>query len=251
MQESGQEKTRVVNLAKKREGLAETVGELLAFNDERGLWLILNRPHGADLGRCCAQLDDSHRRRIFPLLADELAADVLAELDTLTMFDVAEDLAEGDLSGLVEAMEPDDAADLLGELRTEELERVLGLIPVQEAEPIREVLSHDEDTGGGIMNSRLLTVGEGGNVAAVIAYLRQWRDDEQLFYLYVLDACIGVAMLAAILFSAALGLLVPLFFRSIGLDPAVASGLLITTLSDVFSLAIYFAIAIISLHVLF
>jgi len=56
-------------------------------------------------------------------------------LDTLTMFDVAEDLAEGDLSGLVEAMEPDDAADLLGELRTEELERVLGLIPVQEAEP--------------------------------------------------------------------------------------------------------------------
>ena len=167
------------------------------------------------------------------------------------MFDGAEDLAEGDLSELVEAMEPDDAADLLGELRTEELERVLRLIPVQEAEPSREVLSHDEDTGGGIMNSRLLTVGEGGNVAAVIAYLRQWRDDEQLFYLYVLDTCIGVAMLAAVLFSAALGLLVPLFFRSIALDPAVASGLLITTLSDIFSIAIYFAIAIISLHVLF
>jgi hypothetical protein len=51
MEESGQEKTRDVNLAKKREGLAETVGELLAFNDERGLWLILNRPHRADLGR--------------------------------------------------------------------------------------------------------------------------------------------------------------------------------------------------------
>ena len=135
MEESGQEKTRVVNLAKKREGLAETVGELLAFNDERGLWLILNRPHRADLGRCCVHLNNSHPQRIFPLLADELAADVLAELDTLTMFDVAEDLAEGDLSGLVEAMEPDDAADLLGELRTEELERVLGLIPVQEAEP--------------------------------------------------------------------------------------------------------------------
>lgn len=50
MEESGQEKTRVVNLAKKREGLAETVGELLAFNDERGLWLILNRRHRADLG---------------------------------------------------------------------------------------------------------------------------------------------------------------------------------------------------------
>ena len=175
MEKSGQEETRDVNLAKKREGLAETVGELLAFNDERGLWLILNRPHRADLGRCCAQLNNSHRQRIFPLLAGELAADVLAELDTLTMFYVAEDLA----------------------------------------------------------------------------YLRQTRDDEQLFYLYVLDACIGVAMLAAILFSAALGLLVPLFFRSIGLDPAVASGLLITTLSDVFSLAIYFAIATISLHVLF
>ena len=51
MEKSGQEETRDVNLAKKREGLAETVGELLAFNDERGLWLILNRPHRADLGR--------------------------------------------------------------------------------------------------------------------------------------------------------------------------------------------------------
>jgi hypothetical protein len=130
MEESGQEKTRVVNLAKNREGLAETVGELLGFNDERCLWLILNR-HRADLGRCCAQLNSSHRHRIFPLLAGELAADVLAELDMLTMFDVA----EGDLSGLVEAVEPDDAADLLVELRTEELERVLSLIPVQEAEP--------------------------------------------------------------------------------------------------------------------
>ena len=131
MEESGQEKTCVVNLAKKREGLAETVGELLGFNDERCLWLILNRSHPADLGRCCVQLNSSHRQRIFPLLAGELAADVLAELDMLTMFDVA----EGDLSGLVEAVEPDDAADLLVELRTEQLERVLSLIPVQEAEP--------------------------------------------------------------------------------------------------------------------
>ncbi|MDE0966446.1 MAG: magnesium transporter, partial [Candidatus Latescibacteria bacterium] len=78
-----------------------------------------------------------------------------------------------------------------------------------------------------------------------VAVLECWTGE------IVLGACVGVAMLAAILFSAALGLLVPLFFRSIGLDPAVASGLLITTLSDVFSLAIYFAIAIISLHVLF
>ena len=59
----------------------------------------------------------------------------------------------------------------------------------------------------------------------------------------VLGGCVGLAMLAAIVLSAALGAIIPLFFRAIGVDPAVASGPLITTLNDALSLGIYFSIA--------
>ena len=67
----------------------------------------------------------------------------------------------------------------------------------------------------------------------------------------VLGACMGVAMLAASLFSASLDSLIFFLFRSMGLDSAVFSELLLIALNDVFSLAIYVAIVRISLHVLF
>ena len=54
-------------------------------------------------------------------------------------------------------------------------------------------------------------------------------------------------MLSAVVLSASLGALTPLLFRVLGIDPAVASGPLITTLNDVVSLLIYFSIALIAL----
>ena len=50
-------------------------------------------------------------------------------------------------------------------------------------------------------------------------------------------------MFAAVAMSASLGATVPLGFRALGIDPAVASGPLITTLNDVLSLSVYFGIA--------
>lgn len=67
----------------------------------------------------------------------------------------------------------------------------------------------------------------------------------------VLGACMGVAMLVASLFSATLDSLIFFLFRSMGLDSAVFSELLLIALNDVSSLPIYVAIAGISLHVLF
>ena len=50
----------------------------------------------------------------------------------------------------------------------------------------------------------------------------------------ILGGCVWLAMGAAV---------VPLVFRRIGVDPAVASGPLITTLNDGLSLLLYFGIA--------
>jgi len=58
-----------------------------------------------------------------------------------------------------------------------------------------------------------------------------------------LGAIIGGAMFAAICLSATLGVLVPMAFRRIGIDPAVASGPLITTSSDIFSLVVYLGVS--------
>ncbi len=57
-----------------------------------------------------------------------------------------------------------------------------------------------------------------------------------------LAVSVGVAMLLAILVAVTLGTFLPFVFRRIGIDPAIASGPLITTSNDVISVAIYLSI---------
>lgn len=54
---------------------------------------------------------------------------------------------------------------------------------------------------------------------------------------------VGCGMTAAILFAAGLGIGLPFGFRRIGVDPALASGPLVTTMNDVLSVSVYMLIA--------
>ncbi len=54
---------------------------------------------------------------------------------------------------------------------------------------------------------------------------------------------VGLAMISAIMLSTLLGFILPYIFRKFGIDPAISSGPLITTLNDVISYLIYFTLA--------
>jgi Mg/Co/Ni transporter MgtE (contains CBS domain) len=60
---------------------------------------------------------------------------------------------------------------------------------------------------------------------------------------FVLGAVIGISMVAAIIVANLAGSLIPILMDKIGVDPAVASGPFISTLSDLTSVMIYFSIA--------
>jgi len=60
----------------------------------------------------------------------------------------------------------------------------------------------------------------------------------------VVGAAIGLSMCITIIISAAMGTLLPLIFTKVGVDPAVSSGPLITTIIDIGGLSIYFSVSI-------
>lgn len=72
-------------------------------------------------------------------------------------------------------------------------------------------------------------------IVAVVAFITQ---DEMIFSLIV-----GVSMFANIVTAATIGTLVPLTFKKIGVDPAVASAPFISTTIDISGLSIYFTLA--------
>ncbi len=60
---------------------------------------------------------------------------------------------------------------------------------------------------------------------------------------YQIAIIVGIAMMANVTTAATIGTIVPLFFKKIGIDPAVASAPFITTTIDLTGLTIYFSLA--------
>ena len=56
----------------------------------------------------------------------------------------------------------------------------------------------------------------------------------------VLGLIVGIAMFMTIFFASLLGTIVPMFFNYYGIDPAISSGPIVTTIKDVTGLLIYF-----------
>ncbi len=79
------------------------------------------------------------------------------------------------------------------------------------------------------------------SVALIGCYLI-WQGTAVLFAFSV-SGCIGLALCLAMVLSAVAGTLIPLIFQQIGIDPAVASGPLITTINDLSAVVIYYGLA--------
>lgn len=60
---------------------------------------------------------------------------------------------------------------------------------------------------------------------------------------FLASGCIGAAMLAAMTFSALFGTVIPVLFKKLKIDPAVASGPLITTINDLVAVVTYYGLA--------
>ncbi len=64
-----------------------------------------------------------------------------------------------------------------------------------------------------------------------------------ILFSFAVSGCIGVALMLAMLISSTVGTLIPLFFKRIKIDPAVASGPLITTVNDLVAVVTYYGLS--------
>lgn len=60
---------------------------------------------------------------------------------------------------------------------------------------------------------------------------------------FSVSLCIGLSLVLAMLISSMVGTVIPMFFKKVGVDPAVASGPLITTVTDLVGVVTYYSLA--------
>jgi magnesium transporter len=66
---------------------------------------------------------------------------------------------------------------------------------------------------------------------------------KDILFAFSVSGCIGLALLIAMAVSSAVGTLIPIFFKKIKIDPAVASGPLITTINDLVAVVTYYGLS--------
>ena len=109
--------------------------------------------HPADIAEILAQLPHKEVGTVLGSLDPETVSEAIGELDPELGGRVISQLDSEQASDILEEMEPHEAADLLGDLPEEKAQELLGLMDADDAEMVQELLEHEEDTAGGLMNN--------------------------------------------------------------------------------------------------
>ena len=106
-------------------------------------------------------IDKESEGEVIQYLNDDLQNEILSELD-------AREVVE-----LTEGLETDNLADILQQLPIKVAQEVLEAMDQQDRQRVEQILSYDEDTAGGLMNTDSITVRRNHTVELVLRYLRR------------------------------------------------------------------------------
>lgn len=159
----------------------------------------------ADLALLLSHLSSEGAERLFELLPNEKAGQVLAELDDAFRARLLQEAHTDRLTELLEQLESDDAADVLADLPPDVAYEVLPRL--EDSEDVRELLGYDEESAGGIMGREFVAVPRDWTVGEATEELRRKADEVQDVYaLFVLDEdqkLIGTISLKRLLLTSA------------------------------------------------
>ena len=162
----------------------------------------LKELHSADIAEILEDMSPREVGEVIRELSDEKVADVIEELEPEFQADVLETFPNERAADIVEEMEPDAAADALQEMQEDRREQVLNLMEPEEKAEVKELLVHPEDTAGGLMTTKYITVPPGITVADALSQLRREaaaKEAETIYYDYIVDAeehLVGVVSLS-------------------------------------------------------
>lgn len=168
----------------------EQIRSIIEKRDEQAARHELDDLHPADIAELYQELDLDEAEFLYKLLSDDVAADVLMELDEddrkkLLSSMPAEEIAKQ----FIEHLDTDDAVDIIQELDEEDRDEILAHIDdVEQAGDIIDLLKYDDDTAGGLMGTEMIVVNENWSMPECIKQMRYQAEDlDEIYNVYVVD----------------------------------------------------------------
>lgn len=140
-----------------------------------------------------SMIEDEHRGEILQEIPDDLTGQLLKTMDTQEVADITEDL------------DADNMADILQQLPNQVIQEVLAAMTEQNRARVETVLSYEEDTAGGLMNTDMITIRPRFTLDVVLRYLRRHEEiphsTDQLFVVNQNNVFLGSLSMSKLLTS--------------------------------------------------
>ncbi|MBP7808762.1 MAG: magnesium transporter [Bacteroidia bacterium] len=167
----------------------EQIKEAIVSKNNSFLKEHLHEMYAADIAIVMNQLDIEEVHYIYDLLDEEIAPDVLLELEEDRREELLSTYSTKEIAEQIDNMDSDDAADVINELPEEIQNEVLSQIEdIEQASDIADLLSYEEGTAGSLMAKELVSVYVQDTVSICIDAIREQTDDIDVMYaVYVVD----------------------------------------------------------------
>ncbi len=145
--------------------------------------------HSAEIAQILEQSSTELQQRIVTQLPPDLISEAISEMREESQPEILLTLLHPSVAAdLIKALAPDDAADLLAMIPESYKERILSYVPDEDEEELKQLLTYDEDTAGGLMNPDVICVQASMNKLEALREVVSLSEEAEDFYtIYVTD----------------------------------------------------------------
>lgn len=169
--------------------ILDSLKEAIEQKNQSFLKEQLHDLYAQDIAIIINQLNIEEAAYIYEILDDDIAPDVLLELDDDTREKLLATFSTKEIAEQLDNMDSDDAADVISELPENIQDEVLSHIEdIEQASDIAELINYDEGTAGSLMAKELVSVYAFETVTQCIEEIRKQTDNVDVMYaVYVVD----------------------------------------------------------------
>jgi magnesium transporter len=162
-------------------GLLDEMRRVAERGDVASFLRYAKSVHPSDLSDVLAELDETLQLRVVQALPPAIVSEALAEMEHEEHpEELLAALRPEQAAGIVDQLEADDAADLIGGLAPEAARRILA--HVAHRADVEQLLHYDEETAGGRMTTEMVTVPTSATLGEALESVRRQAEEIGDFY---------------------------------------------------------------------
>jgi magnesium transporter len=166
---------------------------------------ILNNLSPPDIAHQLEIAPPRLRNILWEIVDPEISGEVLQELSDDIQLEFLNQMDGAEVASITEGLDVDDIVDILQQLPDRVIPEVLKAMSVQDRLRVESVLTYNEDTAGGLMDTEVITVRPDITVDVVLRYLRRFEElpdiTDNLFVVSRNDTFLGTLPLSKMLTS--------------------------------------------------